>query len=85
MENMKLCVLKGDGIGPEIVEQAVKVLQALCDVKQIGLTLDYALIGGAAIDAEGVPLPESTVQKCLAADAVLLGAVGGPKIGRAHV
>lgn len=79
MENMKLCVLKGDGIGPEIVEQAVKVLQALCDVKQIGLTLDYALIGGAAIDAEGVPLPESTVQKCLAADAVLLGAVGGPK------
>lgn len=79
MDNMKICVLRGDGIGPEIVDQAVKVLKAICDAKSIKLQTDYALIGGAAIDACGEPFPEQTAKACLASQAVLLGAVGGPK------
>ncbi|MEM1484826.1 3-isopropylmalate dehydrogenase [Oscillospiraceae bacterium PP1C4] len=79
MQMLKICVLEGDGIGPEIVKQAVKVLKAVCNAKQIELQLDYALLGGAAIDATGVPLPDQTVAACKAADAVLLGAVGGEK------
>jgi len=74
-----ICVMPGDGIGPEIVAEAVKVLDVVG--KKFGLEFAYtqALIGGAAIDAKGVPLPEETVAACKAADAVLLGAVGGPK------
>jgi 3-isopropylmalate dehydrogenase len=75
----KMLVLPGDGIGPAIVEQALKVVRALRD--RHGLSLDYeeALIGGAAIDATGHPLPEATLTAAKAADVVLLGAVGGPK------
>ncbi len=76
---MKICVLPGDGIGVEIVAQAMNVLGAVCDKFSHKLTTTEALIGGCAIDAEGVPLPNETVKKCLDADAVLLGAVGGPK------
>ncbi len=74
-----ICVMPGDGIGPEIVAEAVKVLDVVG--KKFGLEFAYtqALIGGAAIDAKGVPLPDETVAACKAADAVLLGAVGGPK------
>ena len=74
-----ICVMPGDGIGPEIVAEAVKVLDVVG--KKFGLEFTYsqALIGGAAIDAVGVPLPDATVAACKAADAVLLGAVGGPK------
>ncbi|BAH75092.1 3-isopropylmalate dehydrogenase [Solidesulfovibrio magneticus] len=74
-----ICVMPGDGIGPEIVAEAVKVLDVVG--KKFGLEFAYtqALIGGAAIDAVGVPLPDETVAACKAADAVLLGAVGGPK------
>lgn len=74
-----ICLLPGDGIGPEIVAEAVKVLHAV--EKKYGHTfvLTEALIGGAAIDAAGVPLPDATVAACKAADAVFLGAVGGPK------
>lgn len=79
MNKMKLCILEGDGIGPEIVAQAVKVLRTVCDKRSIALEADYALIGGAAIDKTGEPLPEDTVAQCKNADAVLLGAVGGPK------
>ncbi len=77
--DMKICLMPGDGIGPEIVEQAVKVLDKVA--KKFGHTVSYsnALIGGAAIDATGGPLPDDTVAACKAADAVLLGAVGGPK------
>jgi 3-isopropylmalate dehydrogenase len=76
---MKICVLPGDGIGPEIVTQALRVLDKVAD--KFGRTFETteALIGGCAIDAEGVPLPADTVAKCREADAVLLGAVGGPK------
>ena len=76
---MKITLLPGDGIGVEIVDAAVDVLDAAA--KKFGLTVEYdkQLIGGAAIDATGHPLPEATVKSAQAADAVLLGAVGGPK------
>jgi 3-isopropylmalate dehydrogenase len=72
-------VLPGDGIGPEIVAEAVKVLGALTKKYGLSLTLSEGLVGGASIDAHGVPLTEATLAQAQAADAVLLGAVGGPK------
>ena len=74
-----ICLLPGDGIGPEIVAEAVKVLDATG--KKFGHTFTYteALIGGIAIDNCGDPLPQATIDQCKAADAVFLGAVGGPK------
>lgn len=74
-----IVVLPGDGIGPEIVDEAIKVLKA-ADAK-FGLNLNYEqdLLGGAAIDAHGVPLADSTLDKCRKADAILMGSVGGPK------
>lgn len=75
----KIVVLPGDGIGPEITEQAVRVLNAAAKLSGFEADIAYANIGGAAIDAEGTPLSEETAKKCKAADAVLLGAVGGPK------
>ncbi|MER2552748.1 MAG: 3-isopropylmalate dehydrogenase [Thauera sp.] len=72
---MKICVLPGDGIGPEIMAQAVRVLNAL-DLK---FEMEEALIGGCAVDATGTPYPEATQKLARAADALLLGAVGGPK------
>ena len=76
---MKITLLPGDGIGVEIVDAAVEVLDAAA--KKFGMTIEYdkQLIGGAAIDATGVPLPEATIASAKTADAVLLGAVGGPK------
>ncbi len=71
----KVCVLPGDGIGPEIVAEAIKVLQALA----LPIEFEYALLGGAAVDATGEPYPEVTAKLAQEADAVLLGAVGGPK------
>ncbi|WP_028989192.1 3-isopropylmalate dehydrogenase [Thermithiobacillus tepidarius DSM 3134] len=75
----KIAVLPGDGIGPEIVAEAVKVLAYLRDEQGLDISMAEAPVGGAAIDATGVPLPDSTLQLALNADAVLLGAVGGPK------
>ena len=75
----KILVLPGDGIGPEIVHEAVKVLAKLRDEFGLDVDLDEALVGGAAIDATGGPLPEATLDLAREADAVLLGAVGGPK------
>lgn len=77
--NMKICLMPGDGIGPEIVTQAVKVLEKVAAKFGHTIKTTEALIGGAAIDAVGNPLPDATVAACKAADAVLLGAVGGPK------
>jgi len=76
---MKICVMPGDGIGREIVSQALRVLDAVGAKFGRTFETEEALIGGCAIDATGVPLPEETIAKCKAADAVLLGAVGGPK------
>lgn len=77
--NKTIALLKGDGIGPEIVDSAVRVLRAIAEKYQHTFTFSSYLIGGSALDAVGVPLPEETVSGCLAADSVLLGAVGGPK------
>lgn len=75
----KIAVIKGDGIGPEIVTEAQKVLDRIAKV--YGHTFEYrdVLMGGCAIDATGVPLPQETVRVCLDSDSVLLGAVGGHK------
>lgn len=77
--NKHICVLPGDGIGPEVTTQALRVLDAVGRKFGHTFTRQEALIGGAAIDAIGVPLPEETLKACREADAVLLGAVGGPK------
>jgi 3-isopropylmalate dehydrogenase len=74
-----ICILPGDGIGPEIMTQARKVLERVGARHGCEFVCTEALLGGAAIDATGGPLPEATVAACKAADAVLLGAVGGPK------
>ncbi|MCK6632428.1 MAG: 3-isopropylmalate dehydrogenase [Fimbriimonadaceae bacterium] len=71
----KVAVLAGDGIGPEVIAEAVKVLRRVSG----DLEFESALVGGAAYDDCGHPLPESTLELCKKADAVLLGAVGGPK------
>ncbi|MBN1975828.1 MAG: 3-isopropylmalate dehydrogenase [Anaerolineae bacterium] len=75
----KIVTLPGDGISPEIVAEAVKVMNRVAEI--YGHTFDYeeALIGGVAIDETGNPLPDETVEKCLTSDGVLLGAVGHPK------
>jgi 3-isopropylmalate dehydrogenase len=72
----KIAVLPGDGIGPEIVAQAVKVLNAM---PELDIEMEEAAIGGAGYDSAGDPLPEATLKLARAADAVLLGAVGGPQ------
>ncbi|MBT3055383.1 MAG: 3-isopropylmalate dehydrogenase [Candidatus Thiodiazotropha sp. (ex Codakia orbicularis)] len=74
-----ILVLPGDGIGPEIVSEAVKVLAVLRDDFGLDVDLDEALVGGAAIDATGGPLPDATLDLAREVDAILLGAVGGPK------
>ncbi len=75
----KITLLPGDGIGPEIIDAARQVLEAVA--KKYGHTFSFSthLIGGIAIDETGVPLPDDTIVACRSADAVLLGAVGGPK------
>jgi 3-isopropylmalate dehydrogenase len=74
-----IVTLPGDGIGPEVVTEAVRVLEAVAHRTGDAFTFEEALIGGAAIDATGNPLPDDTLAACECADAVLLGAVGGPK------
>ena len=74
-----IVVLPGDGIGPEVTREAVKVLRQVEKAYGITLNCREELIGGAAVDATGTPLPQATVDACKKADAVLLGAVGGPK------
>ena len=75
----KITVLGGDGIGPEVTGEAVRVLEAVA--RRYGHEFEFveALIGGAAIDSSGSPLPPRTIDACRSSDAVLLGAVGGPK------
>ena len=72
-------VLPGDNIGPEIIAEAVKVLQSVDSKFDLGIEIDYAHLGGAAIDAVGLPCPPETLDKARKADAILLGAVGGPQ------
>ena len=77
--NYNIALLRGDGIGPEIVDSAVRVLEKIGEKYGHSFNFTRYLIGGAALDEVGVPLPEETVRGCLASDSVLLGAVGGPK------
>ncbi len=79
MKKYSIAVIKGDGIGPEIVDEALKALDAAG--KKFGFETEYkeCLMGGCAIDATGVPLPQETIDICKASDSVLLGAVGGSK------
>lgn len=76
---IKIAVLPGDGIGPEIVSEALKVLDCLRSDFGLAVETEHALIGGAAYDAHGTPFPKETLDLCRAADSILLGAVGGPK------
>jgi 3-isopropylmalate dehydrogenase len=75
----KVLILPGDNIGPEIVTEAVKVLSRVDKKFQLGIELDYANLGGCALDADGTPCPQQTLDKARQSDAVLLGAVGGPQ------
>lgn len=77
--NYKIAVINGDGIGTEIVSEAVKILNKICEKFNHSFEYTEALAGGAAIDAKGVPLPDETLEICRNSDAVLFGAVGGPK------
>lgn len=74
-----ILILEGDGIGPEIVKEARKVLDVVNTKFDLGLTFENELMGGCAIDVHGVPLADSTLERARQADAILLGAVGGPK------
>ncbi|KAG6903420.1 3-isopropylmalate dehydrogenase [Termitomyces sp. Mi166 len=81
-KTFNVVVLHGDGIGPEIVEQATRVLEVVSEASSdFKLNLVPHLFGGCAIDATGEPLPPSTLQACKEADAILMGAIGGPKWG----
>lgn len=75
----KIAVLPGDGIGPEVMDEALKALDALQDKGGFELEYEFADVGGIAIDNHGTPLPDSTMAICQASDAILFGSVGGPK------
>jgi 3-isopropylmalate dehydrogenase len=79
MKEYRIVLLRGDGIGPEIVEEGKRVLEKAGEKFGFRPCFEEALLGGSAVDAAGTPLPRETVQACKAADATLLGAVGGPK------
>lgn len=76
---MKIAVIRGDGIGKEIVGEALKVLNVVSKKYKVNFNLNEVLLGGIAIDKTGGPIPQETIDVCKASDAVLLGAVGGPK------
>ena len=75
----QITILPGDGIGPEVVHEAVKVLEAIGGKSKLELTLSEALVGGAALEKAGEPLPAATLDLCRRSDAVLLGAIGHPR------
>ena len=77
--NFKIAVIKGDGVGPEIINEGIKVLNKIEKKYNHKFELTEVLAGGCAIDKENTPLPERTLEECKKSDAVLLGAVGGPK------
>jgi 3-isopropylmalate dehydrogenase len=79
MGTFRIAVLPGDGIGPEVTAEAVRVLRAVVGGGPAALEFEPALVGGAAIDATGTPLPPETLELCRAAHAILFGSVGGPK------
>jgi 3-isopropylmalate dehydrogenase len=78
-DNFKIAVFAGDGIGPEIMREALKILQIIADVRKINFQLQEGLAGGCAYDQFGTPLPDESLKMAMQSDAVLLGAVGGPQ------
>src|SRR5512134_926494 len=78
-EQSKLLILPGDGIGPEVMAEVLRIIEWLARRRQITFDVTEGAVGGAAIDAHGAPLSDAIMTDALAADAVLLGAVGGPK------
>lgn len=78
-KEITIALLPGDGIGPEVIKEAVKVLRLLEKKQDIKITLNEMLVGGVAYEKEGLPLPDNTLAAAQKADSVLLGAVGGPK------
>jgi 3-isopropylmalate dehydrogenase len=79
VHQLTIALLPGDGIGPEVVAEGVRVLRAVAERWEHAIELREGLIGGCALDARGTPLPSETIELCKSADAVLLGAVGGPR------
>ncbi|MDU7070756.1 3-isopropylmalate dehydrogenase [Campylobacter ureolyticus] len=79
MKKYNICIIKGDGIGPEIVDEAIKVLDTVSSKFEFELNYEHVLLGGEAIDVLGSPIPNETLEAALNSDAVLLGAIGGPK------
>jgi 3-isopropylmalate dehydrogenase len=79
MKEFEIAVIDGDGIGPEIVKEAIKVIDKAVEKYDTKMNWKKVLAGGCAIDAKGEPLPNDTIEVCLKADSVLLGAIGGPK------
>jgi 3-isopropylmalate dehydrogenase len=79
MATYRIAVLPGDGIGQEVIPEAVRVLQAVGKGAGVGFEFEQGLVGGAALDATGVPLPPETLELCQGAQAILFGAVGGPR------
>jgi len=79
MKNYKIAIIKGDGIGNEIVEEAIKVLDAVSSNENFELEYNEYLLGGSAIDVFNNPCPDETIKGCLNSDAILFGAIGGPK------
>ena len=78
-DQFKVAVLAGDGIGPEVMAEALRVLAAVAAKFSIPYQLREERVGGAAIDVDGVALPDQTLQTCKESDAILFGSVGGPK------
>lgn len=79
MKNYKIAIIKGDGIGPEIIDEAIKVLDAVSANEDFSLSYEEYLMGGIAYDMTGDPLPDETITGAKAADAILFGAIGGQK------
>ena len=76
---LKITILEGDGIGPEVTREAVRVLETIAMLHGHEFNFEHKLVGGAAIKQSGSPLPTATLDACLSGDAVLLGAVGSPE------
>ena len=77
--NFNIAVIPGDGIGPEVIDESIKVLSKIEEKYNHNFEFEFLQAGGCAIDSLGTPLPDKTLEVCKKSDAVLLGAVGGPK------
>ena len=75
----KISVLSGDGIGPEVMSEALRVIDKVSSISNVKFIIDEQLVGGIAIDKTSSPLPEETLRSCEQSDAILFGSVGGPK------